>query len=180
MFFLASIMLITTSKAQDSDQQNQVDPETRQKFEAMLNILCNIETKKFLLTNAAELESIIKEPIWEKFSNKITVILMKECLVDLNNPQLLNSIIQATTEEQRRKVKFDFFERVKISDVRQIKDLEINEEEKLLLELYERIEKEIKKDKDNNQKPSEESNTDAEENQQKQSREFHGVEESEL
>ena len=77
----------------------------------------------------ADIKTMRSDASWEKFYKKMVAVLMAGCVEDLNTPGHLDRVLAATTEEQRQQIIFPMAERIKVDDVKGLKNYELDERE---------------------------------------------------
>lgn len=127
-----------------SDAPQETDAEFQKKLEAMLNLLCNIETKKYMMLQAEEVQQYADKPEWPEFLQKLVGRAMKACLTDLTDKQLFMRIATAGSEEERKTIRFPFLDRLKMAEIWAEESKSPDAEEKQLHELFLRIDQSMK------------------------------------
>lgn len=178
--FLITLFIFTFCNC-ETKPASEPEEDFKHKLEVMINLLCNIETKKYMVLNNETLKELLNDPNWPQISKKLVGVLMKECMIDINDPTHFSKIATAVSEEERSKVRFPFLDRIKPEDITKM-GLELTEEELSLQDLFSRIEDGMAKMKEEeNKKKQAEIETKTEEvisNDKKN--EFAQIEETEL
>jgi hypothetical protein len=148
-----------------TEDANESPEVFQKKLEAMLNVLCNIETKKYMMMQAESVQKYLEKPEWSNFLQKVVGRSMKSCLMDLANQELFMKIATASTEEDRKKIHFPYFDQLKLDELWEEESKGPDEEEKQLHQLFLSIDETMKtmdKDGKGPEKPTESTPKDRE------------------
>ena len=142
VFILISMIALTSFVRADSNKvPERTEEEKRQineKLDTMVHLLCNLETKKYLVANNADIKTMTGEK-WAAFYKKLVGVLMAGCIEDLSVPGHLEKVVSAKTQEERTQIIFPMADRIKVADIKSLDSFELTEKEQLLHDLFNRV-----------------------------------------
>ena len=152
VFIILSLLALASFAQADEvkrvgDRSPEEQKEIREKLEIMINLLCNVETKKYLVANHADMKVMKGDTRWEQFYKKMVAVLMQGCVDDLNLPGHLDRVLAAITEEERQKIIFPMAERIKVEHVKSLSNYDLNEKEQALHALFTKVDDDMARQK---------------------------------